>query len=93
MRSAGPLPARFTVSLLDARNRALEVSVADGRAVVLDTTDEDAAPRPLPGAAAHLDPDGLVVALPAALSGAVTVTLAVERSEISYGDDARVAGG
>ena len=93
VRSAGPLPARFTVSLLDARNRALEVSVADGRAVVLDTTDEDAAPRPLPGAAAHLDPDGLVVALPAALSGAVTVTLAVERSEISYGDDARVAGG
>ena len=60
---------------------------------MLDTTDEDAAPRPLPGAAAHLDPDGLVVALPAALSGAITVTLAVERSEISYGDDARVAGG
>ena len=27
-----------------------------------DTTDEDAAPKPLPGAAAHLDPDGLVVA-------------------------------
>ena len=28
VRSAGPLPARFTVSLLDARNRALQVSVA-----------------------------------------------------------------
>jgi hypothetical protein len=93
VRSAGPLPARFTISLLDARNRTLEVRVADGRAVVLDTTDEDAAPKPLRGAAAHLDPDGLVVALPAALSGAVRVALAVERSQISYGDDARVAGG
>jgi hypothetical protein len=93
VRSAGPLPARFTVSLLDARNRTLQVSVADGRAVVLDTTDEDAASKPLPGAAAHLDPDGLVVALPAALSGAVTVTLALERAQISYGDDARLAGG
>src|SRR3954468_5064316 len=92
VRTAGPLPARFTLSLLDARNRTLEVSVADGRAVVLDTTDEDAAPKPLPGGAAHLDPHGLVVALPAALSGTVRVTLAVERSEISYGDDARVAG-
>jgi hypothetical protein len=44
------------------------------------------------GEAAHLDPDGLVVALPVALSGTVTVTLAMERSEISYGDDATVAG-
>jgi hypothetical protein len=43
--------------------------------------------------AAHLDADGLVVALPAALSGTVRVALAVERSEISYGDDACVAGG
>jgi len=34
-----------------------------------------------------------VVALPVALSGAVEVTLAVERSEISYSDDARIAGG
>jgi hypothetical protein len=58
--------------------------------VVLDTTDEDAAPKPLPGAAAHLDPDGLVVALPVALSGSVRVALALERSEISYGDDARL---
>lgn len=90
VRSAAPLPARFTVSLLDARNRTLEVSVADGRAVVLDTTDEDVAPKPLLGAAAHLDPDGLVVALPVALSGAVTVRLAIERSEISYSDVARV---
>jgi hypothetical protein len=93
VRSAGPLPARFTVSLLDARNRTLQVSVADGRVVVLDTTDEDVAPKPLPGAAAHLDPDGLVVALPVGLSGTVTVTLAIERSEISYGDSARVRGG
>jgi hypothetical protein len=80
------------VSLRDARDRELQVSVADGRAVVLDSTDEDVAPKPLPGAAAHLDADGLVVALPVALSGAVEVTLAVERSEISYSDDARVAG-
>ena len=76
--------------VLDARNRTLEVSVADGRVVVLDTTDEDAAPEPLLGAAAHLDPDGLVVALPAALTGTVTVKLAVERSEISYSHDARL---
>jgi hypothetical protein len=81
------------VSLLDARNRTLQVSVADGRVVVLDTTDEDVAPKPLPGAAAHLDSDGLVVALPVGLSGTVTVTLAIERSEISYGDSARVRGG
>jgi hypothetical protein len=93
VRSAGPIPARFTVSLRDARNRSLEVSVAEGRIVVLDTTDEDAAPKPLLGTAAHLDPDGLVVALPAALTGKVTVTLALERSEISYGDDATVARG
>ncbi len=93
VRSAGPLPGRFTVSLRDARNRALQVSATDGRVVVLDTTDEDAAPKPLPGAAAHLDPDGLVVALPVVAVGPSTVTLALERSEISYSDDATVAGG
>ena len=89
VRAAGPLPARFKVALLDARNRALEVSVADGRVVVQDTTDDEP-PKPLPGAAAHLDADGLVVALPVTLSGTVTVTLGIERSAVSYGDDARV---
>ena len=92
VRAAGPLPARFEVALLDARNRALEVSVADGRVVVQDTTDDDP-PKPLPGAAAHLDADGLVVALPVTLSGTVTVTLGIERSGVSYGDDARVRVG
>jgi hypothetical protein len=89
VRAAGPLPARFKVAMLDARNRALEVSVADGRVVVQDTTDDEP-PKPLPGAAAHLDADGLVVALPVTLSGTVNVTLGIERSEVSYGDDARV---
>jgi hypothetical protein len=91
VRAAGPLPARFEVALLDARNRALEVRVADGRVVVQDTTDDEP-PKPLPGAAAHLDADGLVVALPVTLSGTVTVTLATERSGVSYGDSARVRG-
>jgi hypothetical protein len=93
VRSAGPLPARFEVKLRDARNRELEVAVADGRAVVLDATDEDEPPKALPGAAAHLDTDGLVLALPVALSGTVTVTLSIERSDVSYSDDARIAGG
>jgi hypothetical protein len=94
VRAAGPLPARFTVALHDASfERELEVAVADGRAVVLDTTDEDAPPKPLPGAAARLDPDGLVVALPVALAGTVSVTLGVERSEVGYSDEARVSSG
>jgi hypothetical protein len=94
VRSAGPLPARFTVALHDASfKRELAVAVSDGHAVVLDTTDEDAAPKPLSGAAAHLDPDGLVVSLPVALAGTVTVTLGLERSEVSYSDEARVKGG
>jgi hypothetical protein len=61
--------------------------------VVLDTADSDAAPKPLPGAAAHLDPDGLVVSLPVALTGAVSVTLGEERSDVGYGDEARVRAG
>jgi hypothetical protein len=94
VRSAGPLPARFTVALHDASyERELEVAVAGGRAVVLDTADSDAAPKPLPGAAAHLDPDGLVVSLPVALTGAVSVTLGEERSDVGYGDEARVRAG
>jgi hypothetical protein len=93
VRSAGPLPSRFEVELRDARNRELEIGVAEGRAVVLDATDEDEPPKALPGAVAHLDADGLVVALPVALSGAVTVTLSLERSEVSYSDDARIRGG
>ena len=94
VRAAGPLPARFTVTLHDASfERELEVAVADGRAVVLDTTNEDDAPKPLPGAAAHLDPDGLVVALPVALTGAVGVTLGEERSDVRYSDEARVRSG
>ena len=72
VRSAGPLPARFTVSLLDARNRALEVSVADGRAVVLDATDEDAAPSRCRAPPLTSTPTASCVALPVALSGTVT---------------------
>jgi hypothetical protein len=93
VRSAGPLPARFEVKLRDAHNRELEVSVADGRAVVLDATDEDEPPKALPGALAHLDADGLVVALPVALSGTVTAMLSIERSEVGYSDEARIGAG
>jgi hypothetical protein len=91
VRSAGPLPARFTVALHNASfTRALEVAVAGGRVVVLDTTDDDAPPEPLPGAAAHLDPDGLVVLLPVTLAGVESVTLGEERSDVGYSDQARV---
>jgi hypothetical protein len=94
VRSAGALPTRFTVALHDASfKRELEVAVADGRVVVLDTTDEDAAPTPLPGAAAHLDPAGLVVSLPVSLAGTVSVTLGLERSDVGYSDEARVRSG
>lgn len=96
IRSAGPLPARFEITLRDDRDapdRELEVAVTDGRVVVLDTTEDDTVPKPLRGAAAHLDPDGLVVALPVTLSGTVQVVLGVDRSQVRYSDDASVLRG
>ena len=67
--------------------------MTDGRVVVLDTTEDDIVPKPLRGAAAHLDPDGLVVALPVTLSGTVHVVLGVDRSQVRYSDDASVLRG
>jgi hypothetical protein len=96
IRSAGPLPARFEITLRDDRDapdRELEVAVTDGRVVVLDTTEDDIVPKPLRGAAAHLDPDGLVVSLPVTLSGTVQVVLGVDRSQVRYSDDASVLRG
>jgi hypothetical protein len=92
LRTAGPLPARFAVDLRGGDNGELKVTVADGRVLVEDTSDEDQFPQPLPGAAAHLDPDGLVVSLPQALQRPVTVTLGLERDGVIYSDDARLAG-
>jgi hypothetical protein len=93
IRSAGPLPARFEITLRDDRDapdREVEVAVTDGRVVVLDTTEDDIVPKPLRGAAAHLDPDGLVVTLPVTVSGTVQVVLGVDRSQVRYSDDASV---
>jgi hypothetical protein len=91
LRSAGPLLARFEVHLRDARGHELAVTVADGHVLVQDASDEDNGLKPLAGASAHLDPDGLVLALPFALSGTVDAMLAIEVGELSYSDEARVA--
>jgi hypothetical protein len=90
LRSAGPLPARFEVHLRDDHAHELQITVADGRVLVQDATDEDAGLKPIRGAAAHLDADGLVLALPLTLSGTVDAMLSVELDRLSYSDDARV---
>jgi hypothetical protein len=59
--------------------------------VAVEDVTEDAAPKPLQGVTAHLDPDGLVLSLPGALAAPVTVTLEIERDQVSYGDESRVA--
>ena len=90
VRSAGALPASFDVHLRDERGHELDVSVVDGRVLVEDVSDDDAGPRPIAGVAGHLDADGLVLALPFALSGTVDAMLGIEVGELSYSDDARV---
>jgi hypothetical protein len=90
LRSAGPLPASFEVELRDDRDHELAVTVVDGRVLVQDASDDDAGLKPIAGVAAHLDPDGLVLALPLALSGTVDAMLSIELGELSYSDDARV---
>ena len=91
LRAAGPLPASFEVHLRDERGHDLEVSVADGRVLVQDASDDDDGLKPIAGVAAHLDPDGLVLALPLTLAGTVDAVLGVEVGDLSYGDDAQVA--
>ena len=93
LRSAGPLPARFEVHLRDDHAHELQVSVVDGRVLVQDATNEDEGLKPIRGVAAHLDADGLVLALPLSLSGTVEAMLSVELDELSYSDDARVKSG
>jgi hypothetical protein len=93
LRSAGPLPARFEVHLRDDHAHELQVSVVDGRVLVQDATNEDEGLNPIRGVAAHLDADGLVLALPLSLSGTVDAMLSVELDELSYSDDARVKSG
>jgi hypothetical protein len=93
LRSAGPLPASFEVHLRDDHAHELVATVADGRVLVQDAADLDAFPTPVRGVAAHLDADGLVLALPLALSGTVDAMLGVELGEVSYSDDARVKSG
>jgi hypothetical protein len=90
VRSAGPLPASFELHLRDEREHELAVTVVDGRVLVQDASDEDAGPKPIGGVAAHLDADGLVLALPFALSGTVDAMLGIELGELSYSDGARV---
>ena len=90
LRSAGPLPARFELHLRDERQHDLAITVVDRRVLVQDASDEGAGLKPIRGVAAHLDADGLVLALPLTLSGTVDAMLSVELDEVSYSDDARV---
>jgi len=90
LRSAGPLPTSFEVHLRDERQHQLAVTVVDGRVLVQDASDDDTGPTPIAGVAAHLDADGLVLALPLALSGTVDAMLSIELGELSYSDAARV---
>ncbi len=92
LRAAGPLPATFEVGLRAADGHELQVTVAGGRVLVEDVTDQDFPPKPLRGAAAHLDPDGLTVSLPQALKAPTRVMLSIERGEVSYSDDAAIGG-
>ena len=93
LRTVGPLPAAFEVDLRGAgADPALRVTVAQGRVLVEDVSDEDHLPKPLPGVAAHLDADGLVLLLPQSLTPPVSFALRIERDRISYGDDGQVAG-
>ncbi len=94
--TAGPLPASFDVELYDERGRRLDVEVAGGRVVVVrppGDDDGDPTPQPVAGVAAHLDPSGLVVALPPELTGTVTVTLGADREHLRYFDDATAKAG
>jgi hypothetical protein len=87
LRSAAALPAHFDLVLSDARHNDLAVIVDDGRVLV---EDEQSEPTPVAGVTAHLDSDGLVLSLPFALTGTVSVTLGVELGQVSYSDVARV---
>ena len=84
--ASGPLLAH----LADDRGHDLAITVANGRVLVQNTADDDDFPQPVRGVAAHLDADGLVLALPFALSGTVDATLGIELDDVSYGDNARV---
>jgi hypothetical protein len=89
--AAGALPASFDVELYDDRGRRLDVEVAAGRVVVVrppGDDDRDPTPQPVSGIAAHLDPNGLVVAVPPELSGAVSFTLSADRDHERYFDEA-----
>jgi hypothetical protein len=88
LRMAGPLPASFQVDLRGGDHLALLATVADGHVVVEDTSDDDAYRKPVPGVAAHLDPDGLVLLLPRAVKAPATVMSMLERGDVTYSDDA-----
>jgi hypothetical protein len=88
LRTAAPLPASFEVDLRGGDDLELRATVADGHVLVEDTSDDDQFPKPLPGVAAHLDPDGLVLLLPQAVKAPATVMLSVERGDVTYSDDA-----
>jgi hypothetical protein len=86
LRTAAPLPATFEVQL-GGDDRDLRVTVTDGRVLVEDVSGDEL-PKPVQGVAAHLDPDGLVLALPFALAAPTRITLEIERDDVSYGDSA-----
>jgi hypothetical protein len=92
LRTAGPLLERFEIVLQGDDDGEMKVTVANGRVLVEDTSQEDDLPHPLPGTAAHLDADGLVLSLPQELRRPATVSLGVERDDVIYSDSARLAG-
>jgi hypothetical protein len=89
LRSAAALPTRFELHLRDAHAHELAVTVTDGRVLVQDASDADRGLEPIRGVTAHLDADGLVLALPLTLTGTVEAMLSVELGGVSYSDDAR----
>jgi hypothetical protein len=89
LQTTAALPSTFSVDLSDeGTGRAFDIKVTDGRTLVEETTDvnDGVDPKPLRGVVAHLGPDGLVLALPATLSGKVRIELSDERPGVAYGD-------
>lgn len=89
LRTSAPLPPTFGVYLDDEGiGRSFEITVIGGRTLVQETTDvnDGVYPKPLHGIVAHAGPDGLVIALPVALSGKVRIALSDERPDVAYED-------
>ncbi len=89
LRTAGPLAPGFTIQVTDAGFHKTNISLIGGKLLVTDPTDEDHPARGLPGARAHLDPDGLVIALPITPAGKAEIAIFRTIGGIEYDDEAR----